>query len=418
MDCLPSTRILNVELRTGKFDFLNLSNDVEVVKLLFPLGEEIVEFSDVTSLSTGSDSEEKALSMAMTPHAIYFVTDESPLKVEHKLQIKEIERITWDPDGRTVVVSPTNAKYEAPILFRFAETGGRRYHFHSRLRKLYEVEAYSSLPSIVATCNLAEAECRRIVILRIKQSSQALNSSQLLQLDECVASLSKQYQQDTDSKKELRELNVIAEKVELGHFMAEKKAAWDDISDLEKRLSEECRQELEFEQEIELLTTQLVESEQQLSIERRRRDECRQILQRKDAVSSRQEIILIIEAESWARTVLAFEWESLLATVDLLRTRSLSQLLLKEKDAEVRTVAAELRDREYVEGFPSDSELKFEDLETSPETNKIVINKPIVVQKVINIADLIEPPSRRPDQRRLRQNIQKPTSKASEAEIR
>eukprot|EP01060_Flectonema_neradi_P025199 TRINITY_DN34015_c0_g1_i1.p1 TRINITY_DN34015_c0_g1~~TRINITY_DN34015_c0_g1_i1.p1 ORF type:complete len:296 (+),score=53.41 TRINITY_DN34015_c0_g1_i1:67-954(+) len=292
----PSARILSVELRKGKYDFLNLSDDNEVVKLLFPLGEEVIEFSDAVSLSTGSGTEEKALSIAMTPHAIYFLAEEAPAKAEHKLQLKDIERITWDPDGRTVGIATANVKYEAPILFRFAETGGRRYHFHSRLRKLYESEAYSSLPSVVATYNLAEAECRRNVILRIKQASQALTGQQLSQLNECIAAPAKQYQQDTDAKRELRELNSIAERLEMGHFIAEKKAVWEDVADLEKRLSGECRLELELEQEIELVTSQLIEAEQQISIERRRRDESRQILQRKDAVSSKQEIILIIEA--------------------------------------------------------------------------------------------------------------------------
>eukprot|EP00755_Sulcionema_specki_P032152 Sspe_Gene.19610::Locus_7158_Transcript_1_1_Confidence_1.000_Length_2057::g.19610::m.19610 len=165
---------LGAGLQGGPYDHLKLAGDARVSSVLFPMGESVIQVSDTVAVeSAGGGPPEQCL--VMTQHTLYLLTSEgTPV---HTFAMPAIEQVVWDPDGLTFIIAPLDLTL-SPVMVRCSE-GGRRYHLHSTLRRVYEAEAFKPLPSTVGKCSLPHADHRRRLLLRIKAASSTLPSSEV-----------------------------------------------------------------------------------------------------------------------------------------------------------------------------------------------------------------------------------------------
>eukprot|EP01062_Namystynia_karyoxenos_P046410 TRINITY_DN3475_c0_g1_i2.p1 TRINITY_DN3475_c0_g1~~TRINITY_DN3475_c0_g1_i2.p1 ORF type:complete len:681 (+),score=221.09 TRINITY_DN3475_c0_g1_i2:76-2043(+) len=105
--------------------------------------------------------------LVLTPVSVLVLRDDSsPLgggepqwALERRIALRSLSRVTWDPDGRSVMLQEA----QQPALLIRCSDGGHRYHLHSRLVKAHQDEAGRPLPSYLGPADLhTAAECEEL----------------------------------------------------------------------------------------------------------------------------------------------------------------------------------------------------------------------------------------------------------------
>ena len=141
----------------GVHDHLGAGAVPAVRRRLFAHGESCVVFSDAGSLQDAHGGPETPAAVVLCGFGLYCLTQPS-WRVVVAVSLKHVERVVWDPDGRTLLVAPPPA-VRGPVLLR-CSAGERRFHLHAKLRRRYEDETYAPLPSTLSPCCLALAARR------------------------------------------------------------------------------------------------------------------------------------------------------------------------------------------------------------------------------------------------------------------
>ena len=378
------------QFEQSKSDHLRLASDQQVVSILYDLGEHCIEFSDAVgfSITSGEGINESAVALALTHFAMYCFEDtpqaDPRWRVVHSIQLRNIERVVWDPDGRTVMVTDLNTASH-PFKLRCSEEAGRRFHLHSKLRRFFEDEVYQPLPSMVAICDLALLEERRRLLAAIREETARLKvnrkdmealsakvhdaaaaaattetisaetqliSALLSQLQRCsscedptfvaLAPASPIPASDSDD-------DVTPTKPPLGNQLASlrENPVWEEVSSLEKEIRELNATLSALNTESETVTDAIAAEDLAVLEARRMRDHMFDVIFNGEKLHCRRERRHLYASEREGRGRVLNRQKEQLASLQVIMMREAAVLALREQEEHMRRVAERLHLAHY-----------------------------------------------------------------------
>eukprot|EP01064_Diplonema_japonicum_P036366 TRINITY_DN8138_c4_g1_i1.p1 TRINITY_DN8138_c4_g1~~TRINITY_DN8138_c4_g1_i1.p1 ORF type:complete len:428 (+),score=71.35 TRINITY_DN8138_c4_g1_i1:29-1285(+) len=369
-------------LKTSRHDTLHLGDEEGVSQQLYHLGESTVEWSDSIQWSEGEGG--AAISMAMTRYAIYLLINTNGWELIKRIQLRDIERVTWDAADHTSVMFSLRSDHEKPFLCRCSE-GSKRYHLHSLLRDFYETETVEPLPSVLAPCDVYKAGQRKIFLKRINQASKTLPPHHIEQLSHRI------YQAGCEIHDELDILCEIAVKLERNCLfkLETTPEARQQIESLTQSASVEVQQAASSRDMVTSLTAELAEIEFQAAKARAERDVFKAHSERIHSRKDVEEQQRFVSLELYTRKLLSSECNSRLAGLQLASVRVTSTAMIKQREQVLQATLAHhtgggggsIARRDEEQYYNINNHLKSSTPASRPS--------PVVVRSRISLADLM-----------------------------